>query len=373
MLKSTPAVDDDRAGAAARPPVGVAVVGLGYWGPNLLRVLGDNLDVEVRWICDLDTERLAKYRRRHPARASTTRIERVLADPDGRRGDHRHAGAHPLRPGRSGARGGQARVRREAARSVERAGRRAGRAWPASSDRILMCGHTFLYSPPVRAVKRMIEAGDARRHLLHLLEPREPGPAPARRERDLGPRPARLLDPALLARARCRPTVRAVGRDSIVKGIADVAFVTMTFASGIIANVELSWLAPSKLRRTVLVGQRADGRSTTTAPASRSGCSIAASSTATPRRSASTTSPIAAATSSRRRSSPTSRSGSSSPTSSGDPRRATGWSSTRRSRAAWSAWSRPPTESLRLGGHEVSLAPSDIGQRLASRRDLALA
>ena len=38
-------------------------------------------------------------------------------------------------------------------------------------------------------------------------------------------------------------------------GIADVALVTLTFASGVIANVELSWLAPSKLRRTVLVGQ----------------------------------------------------------------------------------------------------------------------
>ena len=32
----------------------VAVVGLGYWGPNLLRVLADNPNVEVRWICDLD-------------------------------------------------------------------------------------------------------------------------------------------------------------------------------------------------------------------------------------------------------------------------------------------------------------------------------
>ena len=41
-------------------PVGIAVVGLGYWGPNLLRVLGDNLDAEVRWMCDLDIERLAK-------------------------------------------------------------------------------------------------------------------------------------------------------------------------------------------------------------------------------------------------------------------------------------------------------------------------
>ena len=48
--------------------------------------------------------------------------------------------------------------------------------------------------------------------------------------------------------------MRAVGRDSIVQGIADVAFVTLDFPSGVVANVELSWLAPSKLRRTVLVG-----------------------------------------------------------------------------------------------------------------------
>jgi predicted dehydrogenase len=45
-----------------------------------------------------------------------------------------------------------------------------------------------------------------------------------------------------------------VGRDSIVAGIHDVAFVTMTFGSGLVASVELSWLAPSKLRRTVVVG-----------------------------------------------------------------------------------------------------------------------
>jgi predicted dehydrogenase len=49
-------------------------------------------------------------------------------------------------------------------------------------------------------------------------------------------------------------TIRAIGRDSIVPGIADVAFITMTFPSGIVCNVELSWLAPSKLRRTVVVG-----------------------------------------------------------------------------------------------------------------------
>jgi predicted dehydrogenase len=49
-------------------------------------------------------------------------------------------------------------------------------------------------------------------------------------------------------------TVAAVGRDSIVPGIPDVVFITLRFPSGIVANVELSWLAPSKLRRTVVVG-----------------------------------------------------------------------------------------------------------------------
>jgi predicted dehydrogenase len=49
-------------------------------------------------------------------------------------------------------------------------------------------------------------------------------------------------------------SLRATGRAALTSGIADVAFVTMTFASEVVANVELSWLAPSKLRRTVVVG-----------------------------------------------------------------------------------------------------------------------
>jgi predicted dehydrogenase len=49
-------------------------------------------------------------------------------------------------------------------------------------------------------------------------------------------------------------TVRAIGRDALASGIADVAFIAMTFPCGVVANVELSWLAPSKFRRTVVVG-----------------------------------------------------------------------------------------------------------------------
>ena len=72
----------------------------------------------VRWICDLDPERLGKYRRRYPGARATTRLERVLADPAVDAVIIATPVAHALRPGRAGARGRQARVRREAAGSV---------------------------------------------------------------------------------------------------------------------------------------------------------------------------------------------------------------------------------------------------------------
>ncbi len=95
----------------------------------------------------------------------------------------------------------------------------------------------------------------ARRHLLDLDEPGEPRVAPAGRERGLGPRSPRLLDPPLLARGD--PDVRGgATRGCIIPDTPDVAFINLEYPSWTIAHVELSWLAPSKLRRTTVVGSR---------------------------------------------------------------------------------------------------------------------
>jgi predicted dehydrogenase len=251
MLKSTMQINQQEH-TYANHQVGVGVVGLGYWGPNLLRVLGDNLDASIRWICDLDPERLGKYRRRHPDARVTTRIERVLADPavDAviiATPVHTHydlavrvlaAGKHVF-------------VEKPLASASELADELAEMA--AERDRILMCGHTFLYSPPVRAIKRMISDGTLGD--IYFISSSRVNLGLHQRDVsviwDLGPHDFSIL---LYWLSEMPVSVRAIGRDSIVKGIPDVAFVTMTFASGIIANLELSWLAPSKLRRTVLVG-----------------------------------------------------------------------------------------------------------------------
>jgi predicted dehydrogenase len=232
----------------------VAVVGLGYWGPNLVRVLIERTDVEVGWICDTDLSRLERFGRRYPSVQLTQDLNEVLEDPcvDGvllatpvfthyeltRR--CLEAGKHtfvekPLAPS-------TALAEELIALSRERG------LW-------LMCGHTFLYSPPVRAVRELITAGELGK--LYFVSASRVNLGLHQRDVsviwDLGPHDFSIL---LYWLGRAPNTIRATGRDSIVPGIADVAFVTMEFGSGLIASVELSWLAPSKLRRTVIVGSK---------------------------------------------------------------------------------------------------------------------
>ncbi len=250
MLKATPASIDGPRDAV--DPVGVAVVGLGYWGPNLLRVLADKQDAQVRWICDLDHERLEKYGRRYPTAQVTSQLERVIADPDVEAviiatpvHTHYDLAARTLEAGK------HAFVEKPLAPSSELADELAELA--SERQRVLMCGHTFIYSPPVRTVKRMLEAGTLGD--IYFISSSRVNLGLHQRDVsviwDLGPHDFSIL---IYWLSEIPTSVRAAGRDSIVKGIADVAFVSLTFASGIIANVELSWLAPTKLRRTVLVG-----------------------------------------------------------------------------------------------------------------------
>jgi predicted dehydrogenase len=232
----------------------VAVVGLGYWGPNLLRVLFERTDVEVRWICDVDQSRLDPLTRRYPSVMATTSVDDVLDDPivDGvvlATPVHTHyelarrcmeAGKHTF-------------VEKPLAPSTAQAGDLI--EYAAGQELVLMCGHTFLYSPPVRAVKDLIDRGELGD--IYFMSSSRVNLGLHQRDVsvlwDLGPHDFSIL----LYWLGVPPSgIRATGRDSIVPGITDVAFVTMEFPSGLIANVELSWLAPSKLRRTLIVGSK---------------------------------------------------------------------------------------------------------------------
>jgi len=120
---------------------------------------------------------------------------------------------------------------------------------------VLMCGHTFIYSPPVRAAKALLDHGEIG-DVLFVTSSRVNLGLHQRDVSviwDLAPHDLSILRYWL---DEVPHTISAIGRDSIVSGIPDVAFLTMQYPSRVLANVELSWLAPSKLRRTVVVGSR---------------------------------------------------------------------------------------------------------------------
>ena len=235
-------------------PLGVAVVGLGYWGPNILRVLGDMPDVDVRWLCDLDPARLERLARRHPQAALTRDFEEVLID---EQVDavliatpvftHHALASKALRAGK------HVFVEKPLAPSADEADELLDLS--DEHDRVLMCGHTFLYSPAVRAVREML--AEQRLGELFFLSSSRVNLGLHQRDVsvvwDLGPHDFSILRYWL---DEVPVALRAFGRDSVVPGIADVAFVTLRYASGVVANIELSWLAPSKLRRTVVVGSQ---------------------------------------------------------------------------------------------------------------------
>ena len=237
------------------PPVSIAVVGLGYWGPNLVRNLSERPDASVPYVCDSRTDRLREIARRYPAIPGVSSFERVLEDD----AVEAVAIATPVSTHQTLAKaaleaGKHVFVEKPLSASVAEAVELIELA--KRKGLVLMPGHTFLYSPPVNRIRELIEAdelGDI--HFISTsrvnLGLHQPDVSVLW---DLGPHDFSILRYWLDQ----TPThVSALARCCAIPDIPDVAFVNLEFGAGPVANVELSWLAPSKLRRTTIVGSRA--------------------------------------------------------------------------------------------------------------------
>jgi len=244
----------DRVQMPAQRPVRVAVVGLGYWGPNLVRNLSDLAEADLAAVCDLNPELLRRYSARHWGLRTTTSYADVLSDPHVDAvviatpvSTHHELAAAALRAGK------HVFVEKPLAASLDQALALVGLA--RERGLVLMPGHTFLYSPPVNKIRDLIASGElgdiyfvstSRVNLgLHQSDSSVAW--------DLGPHDFSILRYWL---GEAPTHVSAVARGCVMPNTPDVAFINLEYASGVIANVELSWLAPSKLRRTTIVGSR---------------------------------------------------------------------------------------------------------------------
>jgi predicted dehydrogenase len=235
-------------------PLRVALVGYGYWGPNLLRNYCELPGADVQWVCDLRPEQLAKVAARFPSIRLTENPAEVLADPDVDAvlvatpiSTHHLIAKAALEAGK------HVFVEKPMTADVPQAVELVELA--AAKDLTLMVGHTFVFSPPVRKVKELIDAGALGD--IYFVTTQRVNLGLHQKDVsvvwDLAPHDLSILF-YWLGEHAC--SVHVTGRGCIVPEIPDVAFINLKFPSGIIAEIQASWLSPVKLRRTLVVGSQ---------------------------------------------------------------------------------------------------------------------
>jgi predicted dehydrogenase len=234
-----------------RRPLGVAVVGAGYWGPNLVRNFHASDEWTVRCVVESDSAKLERLLRLYPTMKGHAEIDAALADP----GVDAVALATPPSTHHGLAvraidAGKHVLVEKPLAESWEDAQDLCTRARRAGIR--LMADHTFLYTGSVEKLRAMRETGelgkvyyiDSIRVNLGLFQE-------SNVVWDLAPHDVSIINYVLDE----IPYSVALQLGACVHAkIPDVAFLTMWYRSGCLAHVHLSWLSPVKVRRTMISG-----------------------------------------------------------------------------------------------------------------------
>jgi predicted dehydrogenase len=236
--------------------LGIAVVGAGYWGPNLVRNFRSSDDWDLVAVCDLDADRARKVIGPRSTVEVETSLDRLLARDD----ISAVAVATPARTHH-----GVVLAALQAGKHVlvekPLADSHAGAAQmvQVAADRglVLMTDHTYCYTPVVTRIAELVADGvlgeimfiDSVRINLGLVQP------DVDVLWDLAPHDLSILD--FILPGHLRPeAVAAHGADPLRSGKACVGYLTMPLPSGAIAHVHVNWLSPTKIRQMVIGGSR---------------------------------------------------------------------------------------------------------------------
>jgi predicted dehydrogenase len=238
------------------PQIGLAVVGAGYWGPNLVRTALGTPAVQLRWLCDLDEERAQAVLGRHTTVRSTSSYEKVLDDEDvAAVVIATPAGTHYELVSAALAAGKHALVEKPLTASAGEAEKLIALA--RESELVLMCDHTYCYTPAVRQVRELVRGGqigevqfiDSVRINLGLVQP------DVDVLWDLAPHDLSILD-FVLPEHVAPVAVAAHTADPIGAGRACLAYLSVWLSNDALAHVHVNWLSPTKIRTTVFGGSK---------------------------------------------------------------------------------------------------------------------
>jgi predicted dehydrogenase len=230
----------------------VALIGLGYWGPNLARTLAQIGGAELHTLCDMRAERLTQFSRQYPQAQSTSDYGAVLDNPAidaivlaTPAHTHFELARAALQAGKS--------VMVEKPLAETSAQCRELIALAEANKLTLMAGHVFIYNAAVRKVKEYIQSGELGQ--IYYIYSQRLNLGQVRQDVNalwnFAPHDLSILCYWLDAKPQ---QVIARGYSYIQPGIEDVVFLTLDFPGGVGVHVHISWLDPHKVRRMTVVG-----------------------------------------------------------------------------------------------------------------------
>ena len=233
----------------------VAQIGVGYWGPNLLRNLVANENCDVKTVVDFSEVRRSFVKKNYPSVAVSDTVETVLGDPDVSAvviatpvKSHFELAMKMLRAGK------HVLVEKPMATSVaevEQIGELAEK-----KTLVAMVGHTFLYNSAVRYVKQLIDSGDLGE--IRYIYSQRINLGKIRSDVDalwnLAPHDISIIqywldDPTPISVTRS-------GMAYVQSGVDDVVFLNIVYPDKVMANIHVSWLDPHKIRQMTIVGSK---------------------------------------------------------------------------------------------------------------------
>lgn len=231
----------------------IGVIGAGYWGPNLIRNFHEIPEAELCVVSDIHSDRLDHIRSIYPY-VEVTRDYRQMLDKNIDAiaiatpvSTHSDLAVDCLKAGKHILIEKPLSDSSHKAREILETGARFGK--------VVMAGHTFLYNPAVEALKEIIASGEigevyyvnATRVNLGLYQP------DVDVVWDLAPHDVSIL---MYILGQDPMTASARGGMFVKPGVHDVAYLSLYFSQGVMADIRVSWLDPNKIRQITIVGSK---------------------------------------------------------------------------------------------------------------------
>jgi UDP-2-acetamido-3-amino-2,3-dideoxy-glucuronate N-acetyltransferase len=236
------------------PPVVIAQLGCGYWGPNLLRNFATLPQCRVKWVADPSLAARNFVESKFPSVRTTASWEQVIADPEVRAvviatpaATHHQYVKAALEAGKD--------VLVEKPMALRRAEGEELVTLAAKHNRVLMVGHVLQYHPAVTKLKSLIAEGTLGK--IQYIYSNRLNIGKIRVEENIlwsyAPHDVSVM---LMLLDELPVTISAHGGTYLNHGVPDVTMSVFNFASGVRGHIFVNWLHPYKEQRLVVVGDR---------------------------------------------------------------------------------------------------------------------